>query len=83
MPQGTVIGPLLFLIYIDDLESSLKHSILRIFADDSKIVKEIQAQNDHQKLQEDLNTAITWASDNNMELNEKKVSALAIWKTGA
>ena len=80
VPQGTVIGPLLFLIYIDDLESSLKHSILRIFADDSKIVKEIQAQNDHQKLQEDLNTAITWASDNNMELNEKKFQLLQYGK---
>ena len=80
VPQGTVIGPLLFLIYIDDLESTLKHSILRIFADDSKMVKEITNQNDHQELQEDLYTAIKWASDNNMELNQKKFQLLQYGK---
>lgn len=80
VPQGTVLGPLLFLIYIDDLESTLKHSLLRIFADDSKMVKEIKDQNDHQDLQEDLNTAITWASDNNMELNQKKFQLLQYGK---
>ena len=80
VPQGTVLGPLLFLIYINDLEESVKYSILRIFADDSKIVKEVKAQNDHLKLQEDLDSTINWATDNNMELNEKKFQLLQYGK---
>ena len=80
VPQGTVLGPLLFLIFIDDLESSLKHSILRIFADDSKLVKEIQNKDDHCELQDDLNAAIIWAANNNMELNQSKFQLLQYGK---
>ena len=72
VPQGTVLGPLLFLIYINDLEPELKKSILRIFADDSKIVKTIRNQSDHDELQDELNNAIKWADSNNMELNHTK-----------
>ena len=81
VPQGTVMGPLLFLLYIDDLEQSLQHSILRIFADDSKVTKEIETQEDHDGLQEDVNTAILWSTDNNMELNHKKFQLMQYGKS--
>ena len=80
VPQGTVLGPLLFLIYINDLEPALKKSILRIFADDSKIVKHITNQSDHDVLQDELNNAIKWASSNNMELNHTKFQLMQYGK---
>ena len=54
----------------------MKHSILRIFADNSNIVKDIQDYGDHHKLQEDINLAIRWSEKNNMELNKKKFQLL-------
>jgi hypothetical protein len=51
IPQGTVLGPILFLIYINDFPEYLTHSKLRLFADDSIIYKEITCQDDCKKLQ--------------------------------
>ena len=72
VPQGTVLGPLLFLIYINDLEAEMKNCILRVFADDSKLVMKLKEITDHQKLQEDLDSGMNWAEMNNMQLNDKK-----------
>ena len=72
VPQGTVLGPLLFLIYIDDLETDMKNCILRVFADDSKLVLKLKEETDHHKLQKDLDSSMSWADMNNMQLNLKK-----------
>ncbi len=54
VPQGTVLEPILFLIYINDFPEYLQHSTLRPFADDNIIYKEIKTINDAHNLQLDL-----------------------------
>ena len=59
VPQGSVLGPLLFLIFITDLDLNV-HNVLLKFADDTKICIRICNSDDVQKLQEDLNTLQEW-----------------------
>jgi hypothetical protein len=61
--QGTVLHPVLFLIYINDLSEYMKSSQLRLFADDSIIYKTIKSQKDCDSLQEDIDAAARWESD--------------------
>jgi hypothetical protein len=63
VPQGTVLGPVRFLVYINDLQEDLKSRQLRLFADDSIIYKTIKSQKDCDSLQEDLDVAERWQSD--------------------
>ena len=76
VPQGTVLGPLLFLLYINDIEDVVHHSCVKIFADDSKLHKLIKSLTDRLLLQKDLENVVRWASTNNMELNQDKFELL-------
>ena len=77
VPQGTVLGPILFLIYINDLELAIQDSSTSSFADDTRIFCEIQLTEDTEILQSDLNNVIDWSTANNMELHEKKFESLS------
>ena len=72
VPQGTVLGPLLFILFINDLELCVTSSTVGIFADDTRISKQIGSLNDCKLLQEDLNSVVFWSKSNNMQPHERK-----------
>ena len=77
VPQGSVLAPLLFLIFINDMEGEVKDSVLSFFADDSRAAKDIASTEDMEKLQEDLIRVMDWSKRNNMVLNEEKYELLS------
>ena len=72
VPQGTVLGPILFLIFINDITLCVSESIARCFADDTRIMKAISGNRDMEILQNDLNAVTKWSTRNNMSLHEDK-----------
>ena len=72
VPQGTVLGPILFILFINDMDKCVKHSSVRFFADDTRVSKHISSEADTAQLQEDLNNIIEWSTNNNMMLHEDK-----------
>ena len=76
VPQGSVLGPILFIVFINDIAASLQDSKLKSFADDTKISCSISCQQDAHRLQEDLNRVMNWSIENNMALNESKFEFL-------
>ena len=52
VPQGSVLGPILFIIYINDLENEIGSNILK-FADDTKMFRRVESQEDRHQLQSD------------------------------
>ena len=76
VPQGTVIGPILFLIYINDLEKCVSHSLLSSFADDTRLLRAITCTDDTDLLQQDLFSVSLWSEENSMVLHEKKFELL-------
>ena len=71
VPQGTVLGPLLFLCYINDLPNNLQSSV-RLFADDCVIYRDIQNEFDSNVLQEDLDTLRKWETNWQLCFNPSK-----------
>ena len=77
VPQGSVLGPILFLIYVNDLDEGLQCMLLK-FADHTKLMTKISRVEDCIKLQKDLDRVLTWCETNDMELNSEKCSVMKI-----
>ena len=79
VPQGTVLGPLLFLLFINDLPSVVSPgTTTRLFADDCLVYREITTGEDQVTLQRDLSALVTWAKIWGMQFNPVKCNVMRI-----
>ncbi|CAK1580774.1 unnamed protein product [Parnassius mnemosyne] len=74
VPQGSLLGPLLFTIFIADIKSCFKNSLILLYADDMKILKTIHNLTDVKQVQEDLNRFSDYCKLNKLQLNISKCS---------
>ena len=79
VPQGSVLGPVLILVFINDLPDNINSST-RLFADDCILYRQIRNNNDQHLLQEDLDRLATWEKTWGMKFHPQKCSVLRISK---
>ena len=75
VPQGTVLGPILFLLLINDIDRHVTNKV-SMFCDDTRVMGPVDTEEDVEKLQEDLDLIYTWQQENNMLFNGKKFEML-------
>ena len=77
IPQGSVLGPLLFVIFINDLPDQVK-SDMYLFAGDTKVFRRISTKEDEEILQEDINEMLKWADKWQREFHPDKCVKMSI-----
>jgi hypothetical protein len=81
VPQGSVLGPLLFLLFINDLPDSIA-SHIKLYADDSKIIRIIQSEQDTIDLQNDIDAAAEWSRKWLLPFNVEKCKVMHVGRPG-
>ena len=80
VPQGSVLGPILFLIYINDLPDTIKSKV-RLFADDTAVYIAVSSLEDAATLQRDLDRLCLWEDEWDMEFNPDKCTVIHITRS--
>ena len=80
VPQGSVLGPLLFLILLGDIDKSVSSAFVSSFADDTRIGHRIKTADDVTVLQKDLESIYQWSTENNMTFNSEKFECIRYGK---
>ena len=79
IPQGSVLGPLLFVIYINDLPEVVhKDSHVFLFADDTKVFRKISSPEDNRKLQIDIDNLLKWSETWMLKFHPDKCVSMSI-----
>ena len=77
VPQGSVMGPILFLVYINDLPDELSSQV-RLFADDTAVYLTVGGSDDEKVLQQDLDRLSVWEDQWDMEFNPSKCQVVRV-----
>ena len=80
VPQGSVLGPMLFLIFINDLNSSINHSGYKLYADDTVLYSKCTLESDvtlRTNMQTDLDKVCQWCTENAIMMNVKKTKSMS------
>ena len=77
VPQGSVLGPLLFLVFVDDIEEQIVSKCLK-FADDTKVFNQVSNEIDSRAIQDDLDKLGAWGQECAMSFNVDKCKVLHI-----